>query len=204
MLDLGEDGVPYESSVDITAFPGCGDLGWPHIHDVDLACINTFFSQRRNQLVVRGGDERHTDAFAFHTFETGDATAIACYQGLGIGDICRDPEELEVLSLAGCSGERAGADLSHLHIAGSHCTYDIAAAGEHAPVDLVAGLLLDLARLHDQAQGHQHVLIGKGDGFLLGESGGGQSQRRSRKASFQHRSLLYSHFNLSIFKNDVG
>ena len=113
-----------------------------------------------------GADERGGDLLALEVLHALDAAAVAHDQCLGLGDVVQDPEQLDVLALAGCCHDRAGAGFAEMHVAAGHGLDDVAATTEHAPVDLVAGGFFELAGLHHGAQRHQHVLVGKGDFFL--------------------------------------
>ena len=160
-LDLGEDGVPNKSGVDIAPLPSGGNFRWTHVHHIQLFTGHAIMLECRHQLVVCGGDKWHTHALALEVLEAVDSRAIASHQRFGISNVGRNPERLDVLPLAGSRSKRTGPHLPHLHISRRHGANDVATAREHAPVDFVARGLFHLTRFHDQTQRHQHILMRK-------------------------------------------
>ena len=134
-LDLAQNRVPDKGGVNVATLPSGGDFGRAHIHHVDGARVHAFELHVDHQLVMRGGDKRCRDALAFEVLDAVHARAVAGHQRFGVTDVGRDPEQLDVLALAGGSRQWAGAGFAHLHIAGSHTANHVATAREHAPVD---------------------------------------------------------------------
>ena len=92
-----------------------------------------------------GRDKGRGHFLALEVFHAIDTRAAAGDQGLGIGDVVQDPEQLDVLALAGSRRQGAGADLAELHVARGHGLDHVATAAKQPEVNFVAGGFFQLA-----------------------------------------------------------
>ena len=165
-FDLAQHRVPNKGGVDVPTFPSRRNFRWPHVHDVHALGVDTLQLHGCHQLVVRGRHKRRGDFFALQVFDAVDARAVARDERFGVRDVVQDPDQLDVLPLAGRRRERAGTGFANLHITAGHGLDDVTPTTKHAPVDLVASGLFKLTRFHDRAHGDEHVLVREGD-FLF-------------------------------------
>ena len=171
---------PDVSAIDIPALPGGDNRRRLQVNNLYLAGLNAPVFQRCQQAVMRGGDKRHCDAFADQIF--GFRDAFLHHQRFGISELRRQQENFNRHLLAGGHRQRAGADVTDLHIAGGKGAYHAGAAVKFPPVDgRPAGFgegvvrLGDFRRLSGGLIRHGHV-----DRLRLE---GGDSQRRQKSNS---------------------
>ena len=186
-FDLGENRVPDEGGVDVATLPSRCNFWRPHVHHVDTLGVNTLNLHDCHQLVVRRRHKGRSHFFAFEVFHTVDASAIARDQRFSIRDVVQNPEQFEVLTLAGRCSDGAGAGFADLHATRGHGLDDIATAAKHTPVNFVTGGFFQLTRLHDGTQWHQHVLVRKCDLFGLCISTGQAYGKQQASEGFGYR-----------------
>jgi len=136
--------------------------------------------QRGQQAVVTGGHERHGDFLADQILRRLDAGAVAGDQCFGGADLGGDEEGFNRDFAGDGCGQRAGTEISDLHVAGSDGRDDVRTVVELAPADVgLGGFLVGAVGLGDFCRVNGGLV---GDG----EVGGlGQETRSSQRGHGQ-------------------
>ena len=117
---------------------------------------------------MSGRDKRYPDFLALKVRRFGDSGPIAHHHGLCLLDIVIDIEQLQFYTATYYCGERTRAHHANLNVARCHGGRDLAARVELAPIDLVAGSLLEIAIGYGDKQRSIDLLVADRHGLRLG------------------------------------